>query len=87
MKANRTVIAAAALLLPAIAYAQSAPPAQLAPGSSGSAIAPQGQAPSSQPRTSGPNAAPGGSTVQAPTTPAPPATTGSQLTGPAASHR
>jgi hypothetical protein len=87
MNAKRTVIAAAVLLLPVIAYAQSPPPAQLAPGSSGSAIAPQGQAPSSQPRTSVPDAAPGGNTMQAPTTPVPPATTGSQPTGPATSHR
>ena len=56
------------------ADAQSPPPAQLAPGSSGGVIAPQGQAPSPQPRSSIPDAAPGGNTVQAPIAPpAPPA--------------
>jgi hypothetical protein len=48
------------------AGAQSPPPGQLAPGSSGRVIAPQGQAPSPQPRTSIPDPAPGGNTVQTP---------------------
>jgi hypothetical protein len=87
MNIRTTVILSAALLIPATVYAQSPPPAQLAPGSSGSAIAPQGQAPSAQPRRSIPNAAPGGNTVQAPTSPTPPATTGSQPSAPSAPHR
>jgi hypothetical protein len=48
------------------AGAQSPPPGQLAPGSSGRVIAPQGQAPSPQPRNSIPDPAPGGNTVQTP---------------------
>jgi hypothetical protein len=48
--------------------AQSPPPGQLAPGSSGRVIAPQGPAPSPQPRTSIPDPAPGGNTVQTPST-------------------
>jgi hypothetical protein len=55
------------------ADAQSPPPGQLAPGASGTMIAPQGQAPSPQPRSAVPDAAPGGNTVQAPIAPpAPP---------------
>jgi hypothetical protein len=50
------------------AGAQSPPPGQLAPGSSGRVIAPQGQAPSPQPRSSIPDPAPGGNTVQTPST-------------------
>jgi hypothetical protein len=61
------------ILAGSAADAQSPPPAQLAPGSSGAVIAPQGQAPSPQPRSSAPDAAPGGNTVQAPIAPpAPP---------------
>ena len=70
------IFASFAAFIPATLYAQSPPPAQLAPGSSGAVIAPQGQAPSSQSRSSIPDAAPGGNTVQAPITTTPPATTG-----------
>jgi hypothetical protein len=87
MKTMSAVAIIAAILVPATLYAQSPPPAQLAPGSSGSAIAPQGQAPSSQPRNSTPDAAPGGNTVQAPMTTTPPATTGSQPSTPSAPRR
>jgi hypothetical protein len=88
MRPTSTIaMVAVATLIPATIYAQSPPPAQLAPGSSGSAIAPQSQAPSPQPRSSTPDSAPGGNTVQAPTTPAPPATTGSPSTGPSAPRR
>jgi hypothetical protein len=62
------------VLAGSVADAQSPPPGQLAPGTSGTVIAPQGQAPSPQPRSSVPDAAPGGNTVQAPIAPpAPPA--------------
>jgi hypothetical protein len=87
MKTMSAVTIIVAILVPATLYAQSPPPAQLAPGSSGSAIAPQGQAPSSQPRNSTPDAAPGGNTVQAPLTTTPPATTGSQPSTPSAPRR
>jgi hypothetical protein len=87
MKATSAVIMIAAIVIPSAVLAQSPPPGQLAPGSSGSAIAPQGQAPSPQPRSSIPNAAPGGNTVQAPTTTTPPATTGSQPSTPSAPRR
>jgi hypothetical protein len=70
------IVASFAAFIPATLYAQSPPPAQLAPGSSGAVIAPQGRAPSSQSRSSIPDAAPGGNTVQAPLTTTPPATTG-----------
>jgi hypothetical protein len=88
MRPKSTIaMVAAATLIPATIYAQSPPPAQLAPGSSGSAIAPQSQAPSPQPRSSIPDAAPGGNTVQAPTTPVPPSTTGAQPSAPSAPRR
>jgi hypothetical protein len=70
------IVATFAAFVPATLYAQSPPPAQLAPGSSGAVIAPQGQAPSSPPRSSIPDAAPGGNTVQAPLATTPPVTTG-----------
>jgi hypothetical protein len=55
MRPTSTIaMVAVATLIPATIYAQSPPPAQLAPGSSGSAIAPQSQAPSPQPRSSTP---------------------------------
>jgi hypothetical protein len=54
------------------AHAQSPPPSQLAPGSSGAAIAPQGLAPSPQPRSAIPDPAPGGNTAQAPIATTPP---------------
>jgi hypothetical protein len=76
MLRNTTSLAmfAVAIVLSSAADAQSPPPGQLAPGSSGAVIAPQGQAPSPQPRTSTPDSAPGGNTVQAPIAPpAPPA--------------
>jgi hypothetical protein len=78
MKTLSTIVIVASLtaFIPATLYAQSPPPAQLAPGSSGAVIAPQGQAPSPQPRSSIPDAAPGGNTVQAPVGTTPPATTG-----------
>src|ERR1700722_11189267 len=70
------IVASFAAFIPATLYAQSPPPAQLAPGSSGAVIAPQGQAPSFQPRNSIPDAAPGGNTVQAPVGTTSPGTTG-----------
>jgi hypothetical protein len=87
MKTVSAITIIAAILVPAALYAQSPPPAALAPGSSGSAIAPQGQAPSPQPRNSIPDAAPGGNTVQAPMATTPPATTGSQPSTPSAPRR
>jgi hypothetical protein len=84
MNIRTAVIVGVALFTPATVYAQSPPPAQLAPGSSGSVIAPQSQAPSPQPRSSTPNAAPGGNTVQAPINP--PTTTGAP-SAPSAPHR
>ena len=77
MKTSSTIAIVASLtaFIPATVYAQSPPPASLAPGSSGAVIAPQGQAPSPQPRSSIPDAAPGGNTVQAPVT-TPSGTTG-----------
>jgi hypothetical protein len=96
MKKSSTIAIVASLMafIPATLYAQSSPPAQLAPGSSGAVIAPQGQAPSSQPRNSIPDAAFGGNTVQAPVGTTPPATTGtgspssgSRPSAPAASRK
>jgi hypothetical protein len=90
MKTPRAIALSIAIFIPATVYAQSPPPAQLAPGSSGAAIAPQGQAPSPQPRSSIRQPAPGGNTVQAPvSSTAPPATTGagSQGRAPAAPRK
>jgi hypothetical protein len=94
MKTSSTIALVASLtaFIPATVYAQSPPPAALAPGSSGAVIAPQGQAPSPQPRSSIPDAAPGGNTVQAPLATTPGTTgqgtpSGSRTSAPAAGRK